>query len=188
MIPDSKRLFAAIDIQAGETFADLYHNLRQILGIHIIKWVDLSNIHITLKFFGETPEMEIPAIIEALQSSVAGIQPFELNIRQTGIFGSSYNPRVIWFGIEANPMFLKLNKNIKTFLEEIGFISDRQNFVPHLTVGRIKEIRDKNHFQEVLSAFRDFQFQQILVKEFHLFESILHRKGPEYNIIETFAF
>lgn len=187
-MPENKRLFAAINIQANETFSDLYHNLRQILGFHIIKWVELSNIHITLKFFGEVPELEIPVIIEALKSSATGIQSFKINIRQTGIFGSYYNPRVIWFGIEANPMLLKLNENIKTSLENIGFISDRQNFVPHLTVGRIKEIRDKNHFQEVIAGFRDFKFQESLVNEFHLFESILHREGPEYNIIETFAF
>ncbi|GAB1404574.1 MAG: RNA 2',3'-cyclic phosphodiesterase [Lentimicrobiaceae bacterium] len=187
-MPETKRLFAAINIQPNETFADLYHNLRQILGIHIIKWVDLSHIHITLKFFGETPETEIPAIIEALQSSVAGIQPFELNIRRTGIFGSKYNPRVIWFGIDPNTMFLKLNEHVNAALEEVGFISDRQNFVPHLTVGRVKEIRDKNHFQEVLAAFKDFNFQQSMVKEFHLFESILQREGPQYQVIETFAF
>jgi 2'-5' RNA ligase len=187
-MPEIKRLFAAIDIQAGEAFADLYNNLRHILGFHIIKWVDLANIHITLKFFGETPEVEIPGIIEALQASTTGIQPFELNIRQTGIFGSYYNPRVIWFGIEPNPMLLKLNNNIRESLEGNGFISDRQNFVPHLTVGRIKEIRDKNHFQEVLAGFREFEFQKSEIKEFHLFESVLTREGPEYKIIKTFGF
>lgn len=187
-MPENKRLFAAIDIQAGDAFADLYNNLRHILGFHIIKWVDLENIHITLKFFGETPESEIPGIIEALQTSTVGIQPFELNIRQTGIFGSYYQPRVIWFGIDANPMLLKLNDNIRESLEGVGFISDRQNFVPHLTVGRIKEIRDKNHFQEVLAGFREFEFQKSEIKEFHLFESIMLRDGPIYNIIETFPF
>lgn len=183
---ETKRLFAAIKIEPDESFSDIYYNLRQVLGFHIIKWVEPQNIHVTLRFFGEIPVDEIPLITEALQNSAQGITPFDLEIAKTGIFGSYYNPRVVWFGIEENPTLNKLYSQLNRNLEEAGFMSDKQNFVPHLTVGRVKEIRDKNHFQEIIARFKDLNFQKQRIASFELYESILKKEGPEYVVIEQF--
>ena len=185
---ETKRLFAAIHIKPTEAFSDIFNNLKQILGFHIIKWVDPNNIHITLKFIGETPADEIPAITEALKVSSVGIQPFDIKLANTGIFGSYYLPRVIWAGIDASDELFKLSANVVTNLEAIGYLSDRQNFVPHLTLGRIKEIKDKAHFQEVLAHFSKFVYQTQHIKGFSLYESILRKEGPEYIVLEEFTF
>jgi 2'-5' RNA ligase len=187
-MPEMKRLFAAIHIKPTEALSDIYENLRQILGFHIIKWVDINNIHITLKFFGETPVDEIPAITTALKLSVKDIEAFEIKLSKTGIFGSYYNPRVIWVGIEENEMLNKLSGNVISNLEASGYLSDRQNFVPHLTLGRIKEIKDKNHFQEVIAHFSNYTYQTQRITGFTLYESILRKEGPEYIVIEEFTF
>ncbi len=183
---ETKRLFAAIKVEPEEAFSDMYHNLCQVLGFHIIKWVEPHNIHVTLRFFGETPVDEIPVITEALRQATTGIKPFELEIAKTGIFGSYYSPKVIWFGITENPVLNKLYSQLNIALEEAGFMSDRQNFVPHLTVGRVKEIRDKNHFQEIITMFKDYTFQKQKVGSFELYESVLKKEGPEYTVIEQF--
>ena len=187
-MPETKRLFAAIHIKPTEEFLDIFNNLRQILGFHIIKWIDPNNIHITLKFLGETPVEEIPAITEALQASAEGIHPFDIKLVNTGIFGSYYQPRVIWAGIDASDELLKLSTNVVANLEAIGYLSDRQNFVPHLTLGRIKEIKDKAHFQEVLAHFSKFVYQTQHVTGFTLFESNLKKDGPVHIVIEEFTF
>ena len=187
-MPETKRLFAAIHIKPTEEFIDIFNNLKQILGFHIIKWVDPNNIHITLKFLGETPVDEIPAITEALKDSIAGIQAFDIKLANTGIFGSYYQPRVIWTGIDASDELLKLTANVVANLEAIGYLSDRQNFVPHLTLGRIKEIKDKAHFQEVLAHFSKFVYQTQHVTGFSLFESNLRKEGPEHIVLEEFTF
>ena len=183
---ETKRLFAAIHIKPTEEFTDIFNNLRQILGFHIIKWVDPNNIHITLKFLGETPVDEIPAITEALKASTEGLHPFDIKLANTGIFGSYYQPRVIWTGIDASDELLKLSAKVVSNLEAIGYLSDRQNFVPHLTLGRIKEIKDKAHFQEVLAHFSKFIYQTQHVTSFTLFESNLRKDGPEHIVIEEF--
>ncbi len=185
---ETKRLFAAIHIKPTEEFSDIFNNLKQILGFHIIKWVDPNNIHITLKFFGETPVEEIPAITEALKVSTEGIQPFDIKLANTGIFGSYYQPRVIWAGIDGSEELLKLSSSVVEKLEAIGYLGDRQNFVPHLTLGRIKEIKDKAHFQEVLAHFSKFVYQTQHVTGFTLFESNLKKDGPEHIVIEEFNF
>lgn len=185
---ENLRLFVAIKIEPTDQFETTYGFLKQALDFNIIKWVDLQNIHLTLKFIGDTNPDEILHIKEALASACEGIKPFELKITNTGVFGSNYNPKVIWFGIDQNAMLQKLAQNISSNLETVGILGDRQNFVPHLTIGRIREIKDKKYFQQLMGRFHKVELQNQQVIGFELYESILRREGPIYNVIETFSF
>ena len=158
--------------------------MKKSLPQEKIKWVDIENIHITLKFFGGTPEEKIDKICDALEKSTFNHDPFKLSLRDVGIFGSSYKPRVIWFGIDQSVELQKLADDIKYELNEIGYEADRQNFVPHITVGRIKIIENKKFFQKVIDENKSGFIQEIPVEEIVLYESILHRTGPEYISIE----
>lgn len=182
-----KRLFAAIKVQPSEIFLTRYWALRDSLKEEKIRWVDLDNIHLTLKFFGETPEHHIPAISLALNAATSGITPFDLGLENTGIFGSSYKPRVIWFGVGPCEELRALSNNIMRELEKIGIEDDRQNFVPHITVGRMKFLNDKKRFQQAVDKHREGHIQKKEVKNFHLFESILRPQGPVYSILESYA-
>ena len=175
-----KRLFAAIKIHPSTRFTSLYTGLSASLHHERIKWVAPENMHLTLKFFGETAENKIPAIREALQEAALQSKPFTLEIANTGIFGSHYDPKVIWFGINKNEELMRLAENIFSGLETCGWNRDRQNFVPHLTIGRIKEIKDKPLFQQIISKFKTIDIQQEKVSEIILYESILKPGGPVY--------
>jgi 2'-5' RNA ligase len=71
-------------------------------------------------------------------------------------------------------------------LEKAGFSSDRQNLVPHLTLGRIKSVKDKILFQKIINQFGDICSASEPVGEIILFESILKRDGPDYHIADRF--
>jgi 2'-5' RNA ligase len=175
-----KRLFAAIKIHPSTRFINVLNEISSSLRHERIKWVEPENMHLTLKFFGETDEEQIPAIILALQTAVSISKPFILKIAKTAIFGSRYDPKVIWFGIEKHPALDNLAKNIFTELQKCGWQPDRQNFVPHLTIGRIREIKDKQLFQKIISNFSTLEIQEEVVTEIILYESILRREGPLY--------
>jgi 2'-5' RNA ligase len=181
-----KRLFAAIRIHPSETFVQHYYSLRKPLREEKIKWVDPGNIHLTLKFFGETPESNIPVIGAALEQAARETPVFGLEIKDTGIFGSRYQPRVIWLGIAPREDIAMLAENIFGKLEAAGMPRDRQNFVPHLTLARIKFLDDKKTFRQVIERHGQVYIQKEEVKEFHLFESILRPQGPVYSILETY--
>ena len=182
-----RRLFTAIKIHPDECFLELFNKLKKSLQFDKIKWVEEGNIHMTLKFIGETPEDRIGDITKALEKASAGIRPFELVLEDVGIFGSSYKPRVVWFGIRQEPELLKLSENMFRELENIGFERDRQNFVPHLTVGRVRFVKDKKIFRMVIEKNKPGLIQKINIDKFYLFESILRREGPVYEIVETFG-
>lgn len=186
-----KRLFAAIKILPDENFINIINDFKRNLNYEKIKWVEPENIHLTLKFFGETKENLIENICDALQKSGSNIDKFSFNIRNTGIFGSSYNPRVIWFDIDNKKPIIDLADSIRRNLKYAhGFTlkETRQNFVPHLTVGRIKFLNDKKKLQKIVDNHSNDFIQKVSVDRFYLFESILQRQGPIYKVIKEFEF
>jgi len=97
-----KRIFAAIKLHPSDNFLQVYNDLKTSCKFDKINWVVPENIHITLKFFGETEEDKIEDINSILSDMSFRHSPFTLKLSDVGIFGSSYKPRVIWFGINKN--------------------------------------------------------------------------------------
>jgi 2'-5' RNA ligase len=175
-----KRLFAAIKIHPSADYIRLFNEISSSLNHERIKWVEPENTHLTLKFFGETDETKIPVIRKAIETAVTRSKPFIIKIANTGVFGSSYDPKVMWFGIEKNAQLEELVRNIFTELAKYGWEADRQNFVPHLTIGRIRELKDKPLFQQIIRKYNTVEIQEENVTEIILYESILRREGPLY--------
>lgn len=183
-----KRLFAAIPIHLTDESRQTIGLIQQEMRDDKIKWVHPENTHLTIKFFGETSEDRIDDICEAMDDAAIGIEPFTLRMERLGIFGSRYKPKVIWLGFDENQEIIRLQKNILKELEKIDIYEDRQNFVPHLTIGRIKFIKHKRFFQETIDKYKEAFSQENTIEKFHLFESILKPAGPRYEIVETFRF
>ncbi len=182
-----KRLFVAIKLHPEDTLLGVFRFLKENLREERIKWVEEYNLHLTLKFFGDTEETIIPAIRKAMNAAAGRSPGFEMELKGTGIFGSRYDPRVIWFGIEPNPGLQDLYTNLWEELGKLGYVPDSQNFVPHLTIGRVRSIRNKRFFQEVVQQYKEESIQRETVRELYLFESILRPEGPVYKIIENFV-
>ena len=180
-----KRLFIAIKINPDQEFLTQFQSLRSSLSHEKIKWVEEQNIHITLKFFGETDEKRIPGIVAVMEKIAAGTREFSLSLKKLGVFGSSYDPRVVWVGIEPYQAVADLMKQLHQELKTVGFEPDRQNLVPHLTLGRIKFLNDKPLFQKTLEQYRETASREMVIDSIILFESILRREGPEYRIIQA---
>jgi RNA 2',3'-cyclic 3'-phosphodiesterase len=182
-----KRLFAAVKVHPDTSFFDPFRRMKSQLGYEKIKWVEEDNLHITLKFFGETEEHRIPFIVSALDTVSTCTAGFHFRLEGIGVFGSRYNPRVIWVGIRPYEPLVSLMQAIGEELKSIGFQPDRQNPVPHLTVGRIKEVRDKQIFQKVIDENNKIISGEMMADEFHLYESILKKEGPVYLDLQTFS-
>ncbi len=181
-----KRLFAAIHIVPDPHFLSVFADLKSRLRTEKIRWVEPQNMHITIKFFGETPFEKMIDIKQVFKKSVTNLSPLKLTLKKTGIFGSRYKPRLIWFGIEENKQLFALSNEIFSKLNETGFPIDRQNFIPHLSLGRLKSVQNKIKFQQTIDLFRDVFVQDIKVDSITLFESKLHPDGVTYNAIEQY--
>jgi len=115
-----------------------------------------------------------------LEEACAQNQPFTLTINKIGVFGSHYHPEVIWLGFDHFEPFQKLFNDLEPKLQDLGFDPNYGNFVPHITLGRIKNLHDKRKFWESIESI-PFISQSLTVSEIILYQSFLHKEGPEYK-------
>ena len=184
-----KRLFLAIPIKTNDNgFIPLLDGLRrQLAHEKRINWVKPDNIHLTLKFIGSTPNEDIPKIIDAVGDMLKNHKSFTMDFNRTGIFGSRYAPRVLWLGMQNTPQELyDLEEDTLKAFDNIGYLRDRQNFVPHITLGRIKELCEKQYFQKIVSGIEQKSYIKQEVNEIILFQSFLRPEGAVYKEIKKF--
>lgn len=184
-----KRLFLAIPIKTADNgFVPLLDGLkRQLAHEQRINWVKPNNIHLTLKFIGDTHSHEIPGMIEAVGEMLKNHKSFTMDFNRTGIFGSRYAPRVIWLGMQDTPQELyDLEEDTLATFDKLGFMRDRQNFVPHITLGRIKDLCEKQYFQKVVAGIEQKTYIKQEVNEIILFQSFLRPEGAVYKALKVF--
>ena len=180
-----KRLFIATPIinlsaEIQKISADLRFRLRH----DDIVWVKDEVRHLTLRFLGATPPQKVPEIRKVLEEVCAESQPFSLTINKIGVFGSHYHPEVIWLGFDHFEPFRKLFEELEPKLQNIGFEPNQGNFVPHITLGRIKNLHDKHKFWANIENAQKSSFaQDLMIDKLNLYQSFLHKDGPEYKII-----
>ena len=159
---------------------EILSNFKQMLLQEKIRWVDPEIMHITITFLGDTDEKIIAPVSEIVKQTALKYPPFELIFRGTGIFKNLRDPRVIWIGTEINPVMQSLKESLDNELSGFGFEKETREFRPHLTLGRIKWIKNRSSLEEAINLNSDQEVQKELIGELIYYESILKPEGPEY--------
>jgi RNA 2',3'-cyclic 3'-phosphodiesterase len=98
--------------------------------------------HMTLHFFEELPTARIPLVLQAMTEAVAGIAPFDVEVRGVGAFPTPERPRVVWAGIGEGAVPLQaVADRLRGALSVREFPVERRPFVPHLTLARVRSAR-----------------------------------------------
>jgi len=176
------RGFIAIDIGSFSKLVELENEIKNS-GAHT-KLVEPENIHITLKFLGDTNEEYINKIEEIINNSVKDIEPFEIKLKGMGVFPNQNYIKVIWIGVEnGEPIGLIANK-IDEGLSKIGFIKEKRGFSAHLTIGRVKSAKNKDNLLKIVDKYKEIEFLKIKVESIILKKSELTPKGPIYTTLK----
>jgi len=175
-----KRTFIAIRIHPGEKMREVLEYFRQTLSQEKIKWVDPEIMHITIAFLGDTDEKIITSVKDIIQQVSQDNPPFELVFRGAGVFKNLRDPRVIWIGTETNQVMQSLKAGLDNELSRFGFEKESREFRPHLTLGRIKWIKNISALEEAIKLYKDQEVQKELINEIIYYESILKPEGPLY--------
>ena len=171
------RLFIALDL---EELKDYFKELQEQIPSDIAKLKPVKSFHLTLKFLGETNKVD--EIKEAL--SQVKFQPIKLTLDNLGVFPSESYIRVVWVGLKDDESLMKLQKDIELALEKFHFRKDFE-FLPHLTLARVKFIKDKPTFIQKLNKIKVGP-KEITIDKFKLIKSELTREGPIYEDIGVF--
>ncbi|MBL7053730.1 RNA 2',3'-cyclic phosphodiesterase [Patescibacteria group bacterium] len=168
------RLFIAIDVN---NLCDFFTNLQtKIKGDEAtIKYT--NSYHLTLKFLGEVADTSVDRIKQLLEK--VDINPFLINFSTIGHF-TPKKIKVIWVGLENNKSVIKLQQEVDNSLT--GFYAKEKRFHPHITLGRVKHVKDNNLLKKKIENI-NFKPSQFQVKSFKLIKSTLTLEGPIYKDI-----
>ena len=191
MKEDKLRLFIAIELPSN--IIDGLRNVQEELKdkSNKLSWAKPENIHLTLKFLGDTETGKIDSMVNILEGIAGKSFSFEISVKGVGTFPAAGTPRVIWVGIEENKDMLQLYNNIEEGLAALGFEKERRDFKPHLTIGRIKFLNDRAGLRRGLEKVAGLNLARFAVAGFALFKSTLtpegaiHTKLKEYTLQAT---
>lgn len=182
-----KRTFLAIPINPGTEYPALVQRLQNGLQHDWINWCRTDQIHLTLKFVGDTPDDDIPEIAEQVRKVAARHKPFAMDFDHTGIFGSRYDPRVLWIGMNNTPKELyELEDDVLDAFDNLGYMRDSQHFVPHITICRIKKLNDKDYFHRIYNTIEQKTYLHADVDKIIYYQSFLRPTGAYYKVLNEF--
>ena len=153
-----------------------------------LRWVMNGKMHLTLKFIGNTTQGSVDNLNEALFNVVKSAKVINLSISGTGAFPVKGRPNVLWLGIKGDIDELKqLTVNINNSLEPLGFITEKRDFLPHVTIARIKSNQKKI---PNISNYLNTTFTELPMKivKISLVQSESFSKGTFYTILGTHFF
>ncbi|KYK23007.1 2'-5' RNA ligase [Thermoplasmatales archaeon SG8-52-2] len=176
------RGFIAIDIKSFPKLIEFENEIKKT-GANV-KLVEPKNIHLTLKFLGDTDEILIENIEKIMKDSVEDIKPFEICLKGAGVFPNEKYIKVVWIGIENGEKIGRIAKNIDENISNLGFLRDRREFSAHLTIARVKNVNNKQALIDIINKYRDVEFLKINVDTIKLKKSTLTPKGPIYSTLK----
>jgi RNA 2',3'-cyclic 3'-phosphodiesterase len=181
------RLFIAIEIPENirTGFASLLKEFRSVSPQ--VKWVRAENLHVTLKFLGETEPAKLGAL-QNLLSAVRSAEPVSLEFRGLGFFPNDKRPRVFWAGMEASANLKSLAVEVDQATHRLGFPLEERPFTPHLTLARFPQPGIPPKLLQTMKEKSAQAFGSLSTREFRLIESKLKPTGAEYTTVQTFRF
>lgn len=183
------RTFIAIDLETAikDRLCALIRELDS--GNKNVKWIKRQALHLTLKFCGDIPTARIEAVKKALEAASSRCQDFPLNIYGTGRFPSgSRNPRVLWVGIQPNPLLQSLQKEVDMSLKKLGIPKEQRPYFPHLTLGRVKSSIGIEDILKKMDSYLTHTFGTMNAGKMTFFQSILKPSGAEYTVLHEVNF
>ncbi len=178
------RAFIAVDLDGGLRADKVLTELRTS-GADL-KLVEPRNLHLTLRFLGDTEESRTGDIRGAMEEAVRGATPFELRFRGLGAFPNPSYIKVVWIGLDgAEPLGL-IARRLDDSLSKAGFGREGK-FSPHLTVARVRSPRNRDRLQGLLKEHENEDLGAMTVGRIALKKSVLSPAGPTYTTVEEVA-
>ena len=183
------RLFVAIELDETiyHALARTQANLQAQVPAGTVRWSQPHTIHLTLKFLGDTPAAQVPALLHALKAAAASFAPFELAAGGFGCFPGVRGARVLWVGVDPLPRpLLGLQRAVELQLSRLGYARETRAFAPHLTLGRVQDglrTEQRTALTEALAAVQVGPLGVMPVQRATLFSSEFNRQGMIYRAL-----
>jgi len=182
------RLFLAIEVPAD--LRDRLAVVRHELPDEAWRWVSRENLHLTLKFLGETDPNQVLPLSEAIEAITAQRRGFQLSLCGLNLLPPPEKNRltkVLYAGVEKGREELAtLAAEVEEAAAEAGFKPDRHRFRGHATLARVRRGKHPQGTALLLDRWTEREFGSWFCDEVVLFESVPGKRGPTYTKMARF--
>ena len=182
------RTFIALPVKVGKQFLLAREEMMEELSMERISWVDPPNYHVTIRFLGSTSPELVKKIKLSMREGLEVAGKTIVNLGATGSFGSEKSPRVIWVGFEDSSLFKELYGQVEAKLKACGIKPADLPFRPHLTLGRIRGLKDISQYKQVSESLKDRFSGKVGIDRLVFYRSELGSGGPVYTPLEEVLF
>ncbi|MBI1922108.1 MAG: RNA 2',3'-cyclic phosphodiesterase [Geobacter sp.] len=166
------RLFVAVDLP--EDVKDELHGFCRDFTVPGARWVNMEQLHLTLRFIGDADEELFQAIRNSL--SLVKATQFSLHMEGTGRFPPRGAPHILWVGLSGSSTLLRLQNQVEEAVQLAGISPENRPFSPHITLARLRNA-SPDAVNVFLERTREFRTSSFTVPEFRLYSSTLTPKG-----------
>jgi len=146
-----------------------------------------SPTHLTLAFLGEVADDRVPELVAAVRDGVGAAAPFELVLAGTGAFPSRSHPRIVFADIgEGRAALEAIAGTVRAALTAHRFGFDGKPFVPHLTLLRVRGLRDVPLARRLLDTPPGRELGRHRVGELLLKSSELGPGGARHRVVARY--
>ncbi len=137
----------------------------------------------TIRFLGDITLNVAEKIYLEMQK--VKFKPFPVQLIGIGVFPNLNYPRVLWVGISQGADQLKdVFSQIEPKLYSLGFPPDANAFSPHLTIARVRAVRNKPQLVDFVRKNVSYDLGSVEAKCLRLKRSQLTPKGPIYTTLK----
>jgi 2'-5' RNA ligase len=137
-----------------------------------ISWVRRETLHFTLAFLGSIDEARISEVIQTCCQAAGQHAAFPLSLGGFGAFPPRGRPRVFWLGTQEGG-------NELIALQALGLALEDRPFIPHLTLGRVKDPSARLPEKSIWST----SLKGMQVSHIEVMRSDLKASGAEYTVM-----
>ncbi len=167
------RVFAAVEIP--DEIKKRILEASKYFAFRDVTLVKENALHLTLQFFGEIDDMQVDEIKEAMRAIKPGA--FKVTMHSIGFFRPE-RIRVVYVGVSEG--MEKITGIHNELIHKLN-VREEERFIPHATIARVRGMRDRRAFTELVSEYEDHDFGSFTVDSITLKSSTLSASGPAYE-------
>jgi 2'-5' RNA ligase len=144
--------------------------------------VPQENLHLTLRFLGDTDPATAERLCRQLGETVRPVRVLRLRLDDWGTFPERRRPRVTWCALAGEVDALReLAERVEKWAREAGYPGETRPFRPHVTVARARSPRAAMEMPDLASeagSRPEFECGEVV-----LFRSHLGQGPPRYEAL-----
>ena len=151
-----------------------------------IKWMPLDRLHVVVGFVGEVTEAQKSRLLAIGEKVASQVAAFDMDLKDLGAFPEPEAGRVVWVGVRRTLALVQLHDQLVEAMEKMDLPPEREAFVPHVTLGRLRHAR---HLGNWISPFKRQSFGEARVDRLELFSShtfgakVLYQREGEWVLV-----